>query len=793
MLFLVLPASGIAQNIMKKPLLYINPTGVILCDSRIASEYDRWIVYSDRDNNPTYSSKNGNEVLKKINFMEAFWVVDEDGSNRPDCGEGRVHIYKYDPTINLRGNNKLNSAAIDYGWVPKNKMLLWENSLIHPTTRFTIKALTINQPESLINPDQFIKDAKEKKLRLFNSPGLESAYENENDIRLFQFLYIFKEDKENNSLLIGKSYDARPRRIDEVLGWISKDIIQNWDHRLAMEPNSIEEAVAERIARKTKTTVFSTEKSARAFQEGNPVKDTQILWNNDPFDEGFGPEKIRLPILETLSDNIVKTGVASNVFDTLGKVVIPTEKYNLIVNQHSKLANKFRKINVIFVMDGTESMSPYFNSVVNALNSSSDLYDNNQNSYRFGAVVYRDYPEENCPQGNKLIERQSLTTYQELTQFLSNVKAGDCMDRDAPEAMYHGLTTALRMFNPDETNILILIGDAGNHENDERHTALEVIDMLAEQACSLLAYQVQSPNRPAYNAFTSQVNDLIIKSVKKIKRDDYQTDNSGTEEPRFLPGGETVYRLNFPEGSSKPGALIFNNSTSGMMSVQVFEKEMKMLFESIDKEHDKILSDLEGQLTGIGKRSKVNPGVYHYLKRIVDDKNLLDLISYDNLQFYAEGYTPISVNAQKHSLYQYVLFISEMEFSTLNIILSNLANGGSTRAEIVENMINVYKQVLTIHYGEDGNGYTKKIISNKNAGDLIKLITGLPSTSDLLQKYTIGQLNDPRVVKEKDLILIQEYLEDKYDSFSINVKNNEKYIYNVFEKKYYWIPIQLLP
>jgi hypothetical protein len=268
-----------------------------------------------------------------MKFMEAFYVAEET--------EKHVHIYKYDPTVIKNPRTRAFSAsAVDYGWAPKANMLLWDNSLVHPVTKFTIKALMVNKPESLRNPEKYVS---QKKLRLFNSPALASAVENDNDVRLFQFLFVFKEDKTSNSILIGKVDNFPPNSpTTYILGWLSKDMVQIWEQRLAIEPNWEEKAVEERLRHNIKASVFDTEGSARALGTGSSISSDQVLWNKDLYKERYPPNWKRLPVLNTLSDNLVRTGIVTDIFDKNGEVVIKSDDYLKINKNHNEVRDNFQ-------------------------------------------------------------------------------------------------------------------------------------------------------------------------------------------------------------------------------------------------------------------------------------------------------------------------------------------------------------------------------------------------------------------------------------------------------------------
>ena len=64
-----------------------------------------WVVFSAKDNNPTYITSDAREVKRYTSFLEQLFVVDVKGNY--------AHVYK-DEQLGLDGSFSAN--AVDYGW-----------------------------------------------------------------------------------------------------------------------------------------------------------------------------------------------------------------------------------------------------------------------------------------------------------------------------------------------------------------------------------------------------------------------------------------------------------------------------------------------------------------------------------------------------------------------------------------------------------------------------------------------------------------------------------------------------
>lgn len=121
-----------------------------------------------------------------------------------------------------------------------------------------------------------------------------------------------------------------------------------------------------------------------------------------------------------------------------------------------------RPVDIVFVMDITESMQPYIDAVKqNMITFAQDLQANHRD-YRLGLVTFEDYvvsqaSDCNCAYRDKLTSRVD-----EFTQWVGSLHAGG--GGDIPEDQLDALAYAASLpFRPDAQGIIILITDAPDH------------------------------------------------------------------------------------------------------------------------------------------------------------------------------------------------------------------------------------------------------------------------------------------------------------------------------------------
>lgn len=170
-----------------------------------------------------------------------------------------------------------------------------------------------------------------------------------------------------------------------------------------------------------------------------------------------------------------QSGLVGNVVLKKGKFIreIPEYKLAVLKEQQNELINRSNKVNIFFVVEGTDSAYAYKQHLIQAIkNINSDVL-RKVPEVNFGALVYRDLPEEkvtiNGQVFNRLTEHKALTPdLNEVINFLQKVEFKNKKDKDEYTALYYGLHQALQKntFPKDELNIIMIIGCYGDFSSD---------------------------------------------------------------------------------------------------------------------------------------------------------------------------------------------------------------------------------------------------------------------------------------------------------------------------------------
>jgi len=720
-----------------------------------------WVVHSDRDNNLTYVSSNSDNKNKTMNFMENFYVIGETDT--------RVELIKYDPTVvSASASRKVNMKKAEYyGWAEKSKLLLWNNSLVNKQTDFTIKALVGHSITDMVKGI-----STEKQLTLYNSPTIEANTENDNDVRLFEFLYVFKE--ENNKYLIGISNElSRSIGSQEVIkGWISEKNAQIWSQRLCIEPNDEQSAATERRKQNIKASLFNNYQGALAFKTGTTAKYEKVLWDKDKYELGYPASWKRIPVISKL-EGVYKTGVITDVYSKNNRKVLTAEEHARLEAQYNAVRDKKQNINMVFVIDGTQSNHSFFVPIINSIENSINLLKNSDKKYKIGTVIYG-------KSGQGIVDSHPLTSkHSSVIQSLKNYrgKKDIAQDNDEPTDLYEGIRKATRTLNPKQTNIIILIGDAGSSViTGNAH----IIQRMKDTECGLICFQTRNVKGQAgriYNEFFIQTKELILQSSIR----------SGIRPTLYEDSGNT-FRLRYPIESLLPGSLTYSDK-GGAMSQEELEEEIRTMLASFEKQHDRLLQDLDCEIY-IDCKPGINEAILEYIfKEIPDiDPATLRKIGEMDHQLFVEAYAPMVVDGLEHPLFKHVIFLTRQEFNELEEALNKVVYIGNTPSELRKEIINAYKQILIGYYGTE----VKQEIANKTPAEIMEIVIGLPTTSELLGKYTIAELGDHRKVNDEEIRDIFFYIDKKLQDLR-NIIGNPAYFFRSRDQTYYWVPQEVLP
>ncbi|MCF7885229.1 MAG: hypothetical protein K9M80_01935 [Candidatus Marinimicrobia bacterium] len=754
-----------------------------------------WEVYSDRSNNLTFHSPRG-EQYKQAGFMEQFFVLEE----RAEC----LHIVK-DPNLQ---KDTLSAEAVDYGWIPKQNLLLWSNNLVTQKGQINRKAMILNTVEQLKSENA---GDKPDIVRFRESP-VNNAQLTGEESRLFQFFYIFKKSENGDYLLLGKNSFFGETSVNTVIkGWVPNDRSVLWFNRVAIEPNWEYEAVQERKNGK-KAKFFSNIDAARSFKLGAPQDKKDIIWKNDPLSsERLIGEWRRFPVLrnDPADPAILNTGVMGDIYTEQGKKLAKmSEKIAKTQNKIDKLIAQKRKIKIVFVVDGTRSMQKVFKAVSQAIrNSTKDLnleYRNKygENAIDFAGVIYRDYSESR----RLRVRTRGFKSTQSFESFFNPEKAKDISNNTHAEAPYLGLETALKSLGlkEDETNVIIQLGDAGNHVPDqEGRTPEKIAEMMADNYCHYISIQVHKPSvSQVYDNFTSQSKKIALQAAQKYHRilsEKYKGLFNLSDLEWEIEGG------NYNLKESPLAAKVVAMDDGETMNESEIQHEIEKFIGGVDASNDSLITRINRITAGASyteeqrKAEKNSEGDFYTLPfsegiwAVFQQSGLsvdeLATLKVNKYQVYTPGYTSMRVEGQTHDLFKRVLLMDATELGDLERTLRQLrsATTGSQRRDA---LYNTWMQILKEYLGEAGNTQFKDLTMEQ----INRKLWELPGTNSLISNIKLKDIYNERKLTDSELNKYIDSILRKHSKIqNIFFSQGYKYGFRSNERPYYWIKEELLP
>lgn len=771
------------MKVLVRPSEYISGPYRVLPKQEQSSERTilKWVVYSDRDDNYTYMEPDStSDRINRLSYLQPLYVVAETDSF--------VQVIAFDPSAEAIDHNTrtIKKELESYGWLPKSKALLWICSMVDEKTKFSRKCLAVNSIQSLIDIESQTANGK---LVPYTQPG--GKRPSESRVLLYNFVFVFKE--EGNYLLIGKKMRMAENSVqNDILGWVSKDIVQAWSHRVALEPLP-DAPGSERQRQNTPARLFTQESDAVHYARGEEFSPYNVIPYDDKYAEAMNPIIPRLPILKEASKDplIYYTGTVTPVFNSSHDEVMSVEEQSKVNEQYEVIRRKRSNVNIVFVVDGSEYMRRYTRPICTAIRRATNTMKSMQSTtnFEYGAVFYRSAAEKEC--GLDEIRQKALTNDEEaLIKFLGREEVrDDCGSSGEYRSVLKGIKRAIDLLSKEdsknETNIIILIGARGN-DNKDYDQKEQLAAELAKINCSLMAFQVQNvESEESFQRFYNGVDMAIRRSESLISdehRDIWPTKTEAVFQPRE---GGTILEMPFPQDAPVPGLLI-STDPGNPIDPMLLEREIRNIIVGCIDNNDRLFAKGDAHTRGMGKRVVMDEALRNMLGQMNVDIDLLKLAADDNIQFFRHGYTPMNRVGASDDFYGYVLLLSDAELRKLIGELETLVGDESlTLSERKDHIKSSFKALAKTYFGF---GESKSKVDIMSMGEVLDRLYGVPG----YKRSAVFNVN----INDLDNLSAAEVEEIK-DEFDTKLVLIEEFIrmnhFDNFSQRYYWLPQRNLP
>ena len=776
-----------------------------------------WIVYSDRNKNAVSDAPDGFkkgmlDIGERLHvfqvegsWLEVGWVTRKDGKWQKDIK----------------------------GWIKAEKLILSPYAVLGITGG--PKKGMILTSVSDFNPYDDLTEVLSKK-HFYKDPKCKEDAKSGNKARKFEFLFILKSNSNSVLMSYSDNLSLTNKSKSNIRGWLPHGKVTKWEHRVCLEPNSsVTDAEAVRAYKGKKLYVIDTEAHFDRFLDQGSLPNDEWaireieLINRRPF-----ALQMRMPILPWKYETAKRKRVAA-IAQMVTKPVecdcpdgtqseeccdeqekksrTEIDLQDILAKATTKLSNiktKMNTINLLFVLDGTRSMKNYGPAMARSIKEVilTKKSEGTNDQYRFGLAIYRHYDDE---KDGRLFEFIPLQGEEhDILEKLESINYNS-KNKVHQESHYYGMKEAIKRakFDKKQTNIIVLVGDAGNIKNDKRGIRKdEIINLLYEKNISLLSYQVNFLDNAAYGAFNMDVYSYLKKTgLKHVKESPFYKNCS------FEDLGDNTIKLTFESKKVKdayeedliPMFGRFKYANRGdKINVNLFERNLQTsLNEYLD-----MLEDLEDKLRSVIDLDAPGRELEDGLNE--EDVEPLDVFTEAFVEFLRkQGFSDMDIEILKRQgeisahgflslrtggidvdAFFPVIFISKDFKDVLNKRLETLAGrsdatGGEARAYLYNSMIDIVKAIM-------GEETSKQMIEKKTFNEIWLQILGVEFAGNSFLKgmeiYKIKtELDDDQFMDFYGDFAeqVDEFIQAEYDDdFSRWEKAGQTY---------YWIPLTDVP
>ena len=728
-----------------------------------------WMVYSDRDDNITYTEPNKNSAeFKRLSLNEELRIAKVKGNFALVYSERKNGAWP-----------EISELAECKGWVPMEKLLLWQSC---PTNEKGIyyKALIVANLDKKMSEDIG---------RVYRNP--------ENKLKFtpvkssIDFFFVMKRDLPNKLVLLAREYTLGGTNSQQLVGWVGTNTYVPWNQRSCLEPNWNPDDVSYFKANNQIAKVYpdrSDKKTFFPFNFGNPNDHDK----NRMTKFRMPNESLRYPILDNDTDDksVYKCMSFGAEDGNLGNAMIEQQKQETIRKQYLSM---IENVNLTIVIDGTTSMDKYFTAMKEGVKDAL-TYLHKDYKVRVGVVIYRDYPDgDYCTEYLPLQDKQDIGR---VNNFLDNggdgvygIKSGK-KDHTHEEALYKGIEVALDStkmgFTSKQSNLLLVVGDCGNAEKDSLCLSQQqLVDKLVESNVQLMVFQVNRNDLKPWQLFKQQMLVMLQSNMSKqykalgnAKAHFYEVED-GRDLKTNSKKVVFVSSFRYPpvDGSMTQEKL----KEQLIRGISDFNEAIKEQISIIDGAGSfAVNTDDNGSQFAIDKSfiiSRWGPEGWEKLKN-----------TGTRLAF--KGYTK-KMHPSGRAYWKPVIFISGDELDQLIKRLMPVyeisRNGGDDREKYLKAMKALIRSLIP--------DISEVELANKGVDEVMNLIAGLNEGSDALRGRgpSLMDISDPNVVSHQQFQSICAEFAKKFRNVQRIKQQRYEYVVRTNNKTYYWIPIEDMP
>lgn len=760
-----------------------------------------WIVYSDRDLNPTYHIPGGKVKLKEVSYFEPLAVIDEEGDY--------VEVVKYEKGV-FEGRRVKDPNKAEYlGWMPKSNLVLSSNAVTDVATGLVMKMITmVNDTAPLTNTEKFFTKGE---VTLYKEPELLNPI---GTIPFQKPIFLAKRSEDKDKCLVIGTENLTPLTASTVTsGWVSSSMLRPLGEMLYGDFSEMP----------IKQFAFMSPYTGTSFSIPKKSEIKYLRSNKIPNFVGVDPIYGINEVSEKSDDVVLKTATPIPVINDDCNLVYSLAGTPITKPFYEDLQENLKKINIMVVFSGQREVVAKFNQYVNFLQQLDWIIKKHSSDFHFRLGYYVGFDSE-----NKSTSR--CMPMENVGQVLSNLeKYAEVLSRkvDYSNDAWSALRGAVNMLSQhsDEQNIVIVIGENGN-QREQIDNAL--VNSLVKNNCRIIGCQLFSNSGNTFNNFVLQVEDMISRSAEQLskkKKKQLVSSEQLCSSNRYKEFSENVYGLDYPKNSMHQGWVIFPRKQEALSpdlllsvtdsTISMIEHETKSVFDHIKKsfEHSSVW------------RTSIN---LDWLKLGGYPTSFQDLSAHFKPLFPMNPVTnyptDLKVSSKDLKKGKYMLFVTDSELNRIRQFMRDLlevrvdtknVQSAKKKDKLRSCPDMISKRRVDVQAGQRRYKRTskarksmyktylrwakyekvypkkksklKKMTLSKNQQEAISMLSFDPVLSTL----RLSKLKSRKALPDAKLDMMQEYLFAKQKALEDAINNSNKYEFN--GQTYYTIDSSLLP
>lgn len=520
------------------------------------------LVFSDRSDNNIYEEPYGAKVNNKANILSPMYVINEDKNYYEVVVADKKLIGKPKGTFSVlrsKKNHFSNAKEVQYlGWIKKDNVIEYSRAMQNQVNLKYVKYFVASN--TLDNLFSSGKNVKKSTLLLKNDPNLESA--SKKNIKLNDFVYVYKINKTTNSAFVSNFDDVMPKDTTNLkFGWVPLQYL-----------NPIEDNMVVRL-NPTDTLHFSSGKIN--FLANELYKNTFFVNENQSSD----PIKF---------ENTSKISLPINVWNHDKNKITNLKGDDISIKTIEQIALESKNINFYYVFENNNSTKQYLKKTLSALQNlklttSSELYANYNFTYSFIA--------KGKSKSYYLIKSQSFSKWFDLIE--KSIKTPDeILDENILPRSNTNISQFLSSETNFENNFFILTGLDGSINN----ILPDSFNILAKNNAKILFILFKNENNSDNQDFILQSKMYLSEASSANKKNiqNYYVDPKLiAKNDEFIYNGDVDndYIYDAPLKSNFNGGIIFPK-LNGELTPETINKAIDSVISKTIKTNNTLLKSL---------------------------------------------------------------------------------------------------------------------------------------------------------------------------------------------------------